>query len=87
MALRVALVLACAVASTAEAAAQEISEQRVRAAVEDAARGLGQTVAGGSPMTAPAAPRARHPIGSTPTSPATTSSEPCSGAPFPPYRR
>jgi opacity protein-like surface antigen len=55
MALRVALVLACAVASTAEAAAQEISEQRVRAAVEDAARGLGQTVAGGSPMTAPAA--------------------------------
>lgn len=37
------------------ASAQEISEQRVRAAVEDAARGLGQSVAGGSPMTAPAA--------------------------------
>ncbi|HEY7472737.1 MAG TPA: hypothetical protein VIE68_10375 [Gemmatimonadota bacterium] len=36
------------------AAAQEVSEQRVRTAVEDAARGLGQTVAGGSPMTAPA---------------------------------
>lgn len=38
------------------ASAQEISEQRVRAAVDDAARGLGQSVAGGSPMTAPAAP-------------------------------
>ncbi|MGH7565707.1 MAG: hypothetical protein ACREK2_02645 [Gemmatimonadota bacterium] len=37
------------------ARAQEVSEQRVRAAVDDAARGLGQTVAGGSPMTAPAA--------------------------------
>lgn len=43
--------LACIVT---EAGAQEISEQRVRAAVEDAARGLGQAVAGGSPMTAPA---------------------------------
>lgn len=52
--MRVVLLLACAVAWSAEAAAQEISEQRVRAAIEDAARGLGQTVAGGSPMTAPA---------------------------------
>lgn len=44
--------LACGVT---EAGAQEVSEQRVRAAVEDATRGLGQAVAGGSPMTAPAA--------------------------------
>jgi opacity protein-like surface antigen len=44
----------CALAWAADAAAQDISEQRIRAAVEDAARGLGQTVAGGSPMTAPA---------------------------------
>jgi opacity protein-like surface antigen len=55
MAMREAVLLACAVAWSAEATAQEISEQRVRAAIEDAARGLGQTVAGGSPMTAPAA--------------------------------
>lgn len=34
--------------------AQGISEQRVRAAVDDAARGLGQAVTGGSPLTAPA---------------------------------
>lgn len=54
MGVRMATLLA-AIAWTASAAhAQEISEQRVRAAVEDAARGLGQTVAGGSPMTAPA---------------------------------
>ena len=33
---------------------QEVSEQRVRAAIDDGARGLGQTVAGGSPLTAPA---------------------------------
>jgi hypothetical protein len=44
----------CALGFAADAAGQDISEQRVRAAVEDAARGLGQTVAGGSPMTAPA---------------------------------
>jgi hypothetical protein len=37
------------------ARAQEVSEGRVREAVDDAARGLGQTVAGGSPLTAPAA--------------------------------
>ena len=56
MGLRSAVLLAASIASLASAAsAQEISEQRVRAAVEDAARGLGQSVAGGSPMTAPAA--------------------------------
>ncbi|MFN2384393.1 MAG: hypothetical protein ABR559_09070 [Gemmatimonadota bacterium] len=37
------------------AAAQQVSERRVRAALEDVARGLGQAVAGGSPLTAPAA--------------------------------
>ncbi|HET6363059.1 MAG TPA: hypothetical protein VFH11_13545 [Gemmatimonadota bacterium] len=50
-----ALLLAWIAALAGGASAQEISEQRVRAAVDDAARGLGQTVAGGSPMTAPAA--------------------------------
>ena len=51
----VALLEAWIVFLASGASAQEISEQRVRAAVEDAARGLGQSVAGGSPMTAPAA--------------------------------
>ena len=56
MGLRSAALLATWIASLASvASAQEISEQRVRAAVDDAARGLGQSVAGGSPMTAPAA--------------------------------
>lgn len=36
-------------------AAQQVSEARVREAIDDAARGLGQAVAGGSPLTAPAA--------------------------------
>lgn len=55
MGMRSAALLAAAIACLAGAAsAQEISEQRVRAAVEDAARGLGQAVAGGSPMTGPA---------------------------------
>jgi hypothetical protein len=36
-------------------AAQQVSEQRVRAAIEDAARGLGQVVGGGSALTGPAA--------------------------------
>jgi opacity protein-like surface antigen len=49
------LLVTALVGSTMEAGAQQVSEQRVRSAVEDAARGLGQTVAGGSPMTAPAA--------------------------------
>lgn len=40
--------------SAAEASAQGISEQRIRAAIDDAARGLGQAVAGGSPLIAPA---------------------------------
>jgi len=52
--MRAAVLLTWALCWAAEAAAQEISEQRVRAAVEDAARGLGQAVAGGSPLTAPA---------------------------------
>ena len=38
----------------APARGQEVSEERVRAAIDDGARGLGQTVAGGSPLTAPA---------------------------------
>ncbi len=56
MGLKTAALLAGWIVALAGAArAQEISEQRVRAAVDDAARGLGQSVAGGSPMTAPAA--------------------------------
>ncbi len=56
MGLRSLTLLAAWIVSLAGVASgQEISEQRVRAAVEDAARGLGQSVAGGSPMTAPAA--------------------------------
>jgi hypothetical protein len=51
----VGLLLVWIVSLAGVAGAQEISEQRVRAAVDDAARGLGQSVAGGSPMTAPAA--------------------------------
>ena len=50
-----ALLAAWIVSLAGVASGQEISEQRVRAAREDAARGLGQSVAGGSPMTAPAA--------------------------------
>ena len=50
-----ALLAAWIVSLAGVASGLEISEQRVRAAVEDAARGLGQSVAGGSPMTAPAA--------------------------------
>ncbi|HJU87040.1 MAG TPA: hypothetical protein VJ788_06725 [Gemmatimonadota bacterium] len=51
----VAMIVASTVALAGQAGAQGISEQRVRDAVDDAARGLGQSVAGGSPMTAPAA--------------------------------
>src|SRR5687767_6186383 len=51
----VGLLLVWIVSLAGVAGAQEISERRVRAAVDDAARGLGQSVAGGSPMTAPAA--------------------------------
>jgi hypothetical protein len=49
------MLAAWTVALAGSASAQGISEQRVRDAVDDAARGLGQAVAGGSPMTAPAA--------------------------------
>jgi hypothetical protein len=35
--------------------AQQVSEQRVRAAIDDASRGLGQVVGGGSALTGPAA--------------------------------
>lgn len=35
------------------ASAQTVSERRVRAAIDDAARGLGQAVAGGSPLSGP----------------------------------
>jgi hypothetical protein len=51
----VAVLVALSVNLASGARAQGISEQRVRAAIDDAARGLGQSVAGGSPMTAPAA--------------------------------
>lgn len=51
---KAALLAAWSAVLASGAAAQEVSELRVRAAVEDAARGLGQSVAGGSPMTAPA---------------------------------
>lgn len=55
MGLRRAAVLAATIAWSGVAVeAQEVSEGRVREAVEDAARGLGQAAAGGSPMTAPA---------------------------------
>ena len=36
------------------AAGQTVSELRVRTAIDDAARGLGQAIAGGSPLTGPA---------------------------------
>ena len=49
------LLVTALVCGATVARAQEVSEQRVRGAVEDGARGLGQAVAGGSPMTAPAA--------------------------------
>lgn len=55
MGLRSAALLVVSIASLAGSARAQISEQRVRAAIDDAARGLGQSVAGGSPMTAPAA--------------------------------
>ena len=55
MGLRRAAALGAAIGwSAAAVEAQEVSEGRVREAVEDAARGLGQAVAGGSPMTGPA---------------------------------
>jgi hypothetical protein len=47
--------IACLAGAAGAARAQGISEARVREAVDDATRGLGQSVAGGSPMTAPAA--------------------------------
>jgi hypothetical protein len=48
------LAAATGIALAAPARGQEVSEQRVRAAIDDGARGLGQAVAGGSPLTAPA---------------------------------
>lgn len=47
----VAGLLATALPASVDA---QVSERRVREAVEDAARGLGQAVAGGSPLTGPA---------------------------------
>lgn len=49
-----AAALVLALASAAPAAAQ-VSEARVRAAIDDAARGLGQAVGGGSPLVGPSA--------------------------------
>lgn len=51
---RIGWIALAVVALAAPARGQEVSEQRVRAAIDDGARGLGQTVAGGSPVTAPA---------------------------------
>ena len=50
-----ALLAPCIVSRAGAARGKDIAEPRVGAAVQDAARGLGQSVAGGSPMTAPAA--------------------------------
>ena len=43
-----------AIAVAGPARGQAVSEERVRAAIDDGARGLGQAVAGGSPLTGPA---------------------------------
>jgi len=51
---RLTLLVVTLVVSATPAFGQQVSEQRVRAAIDDAARGLGQAVAGGSPLTAPA---------------------------------
>ena len=51
---RVGLATLTAIAVAGPAHGQGISEERVRAAIDDGARGLGQSVAGGSPMTGPA---------------------------------
>jgi hypothetical protein len=48
------LLLSVALPWTARARGQDISELRVREAIDDAARGLGQAIAGGSPLTGPA---------------------------------
>jgi len=45
-------ILAWGAATSADG--QTVSELRVRAAIEDASRGLGQAIAGGSPLTGPA---------------------------------
>jgi hypothetical protein len=44
----------CASGFAAPVDGQGVSELRVRTAIEDASRGLGQTIAGGSPLTGPA---------------------------------
>ncbi|HUP18761.1 MAG TPA: hypothetical protein VM778_02275, partial [Gemmatimonadota bacterium] len=49
---RAALVL-LALLSVAAPARGQVSEERVRAAIEDATRGLGQAIAGGSPLAGP----------------------------------
>lgn len=51
----VAALLWLGVAAPPSAEAQQVSERRVRAAIDDAARGLGQAVAGGSPLSGPSA--------------------------------
>jgi hypothetical protein len=50
----VGLAMVAGIALAEPSRGQEVSEQRVRAAIDDGARGLGQAVAGGSPLTAPA---------------------------------
>lgn len=55
MALRAALALAALLFCAAAVSAQEVSEARVREAIDDAVAGVGQALAGGSPLTGPAA--------------------------------
>lgn len=52
---RPSLALALLVLLAVPASAQQVSERRVREAIDDAARGLGQAVAGGSPLSGPSA--------------------------------
>lgn len=51
---RFTLLVVGMILSASNALGQPVSEQRVREAIDDAARGVGQAVAGGSPLTAPA---------------------------------
>ncbi|MBW3660242.1 MAG: hypothetical protein KY397_01230 [Gemmatimonadetes bacterium] len=55
MSARGALALLALLCLTVPAAGQPVSERRVRAAIDDAARGLGQAISGGSPLSAPSA--------------------------------
>lgn len=47
------IALTLALVGATASPAQQVSERRVRAAIDDAARGLGQALAGGSPLSGP----------------------------------